>query len=101
MNLYIHATDISSLLAPDVFTPNNDGFNDYFEVQTHWILNYQLSIYNRWGRLIFTSDDPSKQWDGNDPLGIPAACGTYFYVIEAMGKDFQKHSQNGTVTLLR
>lgn len=101
MSMYILANDISTLLIPDVFTPNSDGFNDHFEVQTYWILNYHLSIYNRWGRLMFVSDDPSIQWDGRDRQGIPASCGTYFYVLEAMGKDFKQHSKNGTVTLLR
>jgi gliding motility-associated-like protein len=101
MSMYILANDISTLMVPDVFTPNNDGYNDYFEVQTYWILSYHLSIYNRWGRLMFESDDPSKQWDGRDHQGIQASCGTYFYVIEALGKDFKQYSRNGTVTLLR
>ena len=43
-------------------------------------------VYNRWGKLVYKSDDPSKGWDGY--IGDrPAAEGAYYYVIRALGTD--------------
>lgn len=53
------------IFAPTAFTPNNDGINDDFVVRTAHITDYKLAIYNRWGELIYESDDPdAKRWSG-------------------------------------
>jgi len=50
---------------PSAFTPNNDGRNDIFKVLGNVAFDkFQLSIYNRWGQRIFSTNDPSKGWDG-------------------------------------
>ena len=53
------------LYVPNAFTPNNDGVNDVFKAEGVNIRGYQMHIYNRWGQLIFTSDDPEEPWLGN------------------------------------
>ena len=45
---------------PNAFTPNNDGVNDVFKVEGEDIRGYWMNIFNRWGELVFTSDDPSS-----------------------------------------
>ena len=50
---------------PNAFTPNNDGINDAFKVVISEVTRYELSIYNRWGELVFFSEDPDEVWVGN------------------------------------
>ena len=84
---------IGELKIPNVFTPNGDGVNDIFEIEN--ILSYpnsKLVIYNRWGSLIFISDDYKNEWSGE---GCPS--GVYFYVFNLeKGDEFK-----GFITLIR
>jgi gliding motility-associated-like protein len=76
----------SMLTVPNVFTPNGDGTNDEFRVVYRSIKEFHIWVYNRWGKLVYKSDDPAKGWDGNIN-GRPAAAGAYYYVIRALGTD--------------
>jgi gliding motility-associated-like protein len=71
----------ASCKAPNIFTPNGDGVNDYFEVPC---LNYgtaaQLMVFNRWGDEVYSSDNYVNQWDGTHKGRIlPDA--TYFFIL--------------------
>jgi large repetitive protein len=57
---------IYTLYAPNAFSPNGDGINDIFYVSGDGFdaENFELSIYNRWGELIFSSETISTGWDG-------------------------------------
>ena len=79
----------SQLLVPNVFTPNGDGQNDEFRVLYRSLRDYHIWVYNRWGKLVYESTDPSRGWDGTI-LGRPAAEGAYYYVIRAIGTDAAK-----------
>ncbi|MDZ4204166.1 MAG: gliding motility-associated C-terminal domain-containing protein, partial [Bacteroidales bacterium] len=90
----------------NAFTPNGDGLNDTFapfrEVDN--ILNYSISIYNRWGQLIHTSKDKTKGWDGTYN-GQLMPTGVYVFLVEyylpAHFNDRTTQSIRGTVTLVR
>lgn len=50
---------------PSAFTPNNDGLNDVFRVVgTYRNISFQMTVYDRWGRIVFQSDNIEKGWDG-------------------------------------
>ena len=69
---------------PNVFTPNGDGFNDLFRpFPFRHIESINIIIYNRWGQLVFESNNPEINWNGNDLNGNPLPDGVYFYVCEA------------------
>lgn len=70
-----------SIAVPNVFTPNGDGMNDYFEVRQTGVKSINMLIFNRWGELIFKSDDLSKTWDGNNN-GVQMPEGVYYYLIQ-------------------
>lgn len=76
----------SMLNVPNVFTPNGDGTHDEFRVVYRSIKEFHIWIYNRWGHLVYKSNDPAKGWDGTIN-GRPAAEGAYYYVIRALGTD--------------
>lgn len=70
-------------LVPNGFTPNNDNDNDTWRIVI--LENYPdatVSIYNRWGQIVYKTDKyPSKGWDGNSN-GRPLPMDTYFYIID-------------------
>ena len=82
----------SYLAVPNVFTPNGDGQNDEFRVAYRSLAEFHIWVYNRWGKLVYESDDPAKGWDGT--IGSrPASEGAYFYVIRAKGTDAAKDAE--------
>jgi len=70
---------------PNAFTPNNDGVNDVYAIQGG-IGPFSLQIYNRWGQMVFQSDDYKNTWDGTF-RGAPLAEGVYSYVLECLYKN--------------
>ena len=70
---------------PNVFTPNGDQVNDYFEVTTDGTNIYEFSIFTRAGTRIYHSLSPRIFWDGNSLDGKELKEGTYYYVIEEQG----------------
>ena len=75
----------SVLNVPNVFTPNGDGTNDYFEVTTDGTTVYEFAVYTRSGVRIFYSKSPWIFWDGNSLDGAELKDGIYYYVIEEEG----------------
>lgn len=73
------------LEVPNVFTPNGDQVNDYFEVTTDGTTVYEFSVFTRTGTRIFHSLSPQIFWDGNSLDGIELKEGVYYYVIEEEG----------------
>jgi gliding motility-associated-like protein len=72
---------VEGLIVPNVFTPNNDGINDVFDIRTSDVGLFNLEIYNRWGNVVFENTSPLISWDGVTASGTQASAGTYFYVI--------------------
>jgi gliding motility-associated-like protein len=95
--------DIShSMFIPNAFTPNKDGVNDVFRVKGQGIAAFRMTIYNRWGALVFISHDATKGWDGTYK-GVLQPVGAYVYVVEYIFYDNVEkvNKQKGTVTLVQ
>ncbi len=88
----------SSLDVPNVFTPNGDGINDEFRVAYRSLISFHGVIYNIWGRKVFEWTDPATGWDGTIN-GRPAAAGVYYYVIEAVGDDYDSDGNRVTYAI--
>ena len=84
---------------PNVFTPNGDGVNDIFQVIYTGLRDYQVTIFNRWGREVYSWGDVNSGWDGKIN-GEPAADGVYFWVLEGKTTTEQEISEKGNVTLI-
>jgi gliding motility-associated-like protein len=89
---------------PNVFSPNNDGTNDFFfprQMLTKGVATFKMNIYNRWGQLVYeTTSTDGRGWDGS-LNGTPQPEGVYVYMIDATYKDGQIEHHQGNVTLLR
>jgi len=70
---------------PNVFTPNGDQVNDYFEVETDGTTVYEFSVFTRTGTRIYHSQSPRIFWDGSSLAGKELKEGIYYYVIEEQG----------------
>lgn len=70
---------------PNVFTPNSDGYNDLlvpFPGYTS-VKRIDLKIFNRWGVVVFETNDPAIRWDGKDKnTNKPCSEGVYYYVCD-------------------
>ncbi len=84
---------------PNVFTPDGDGINDFFQPDYMGYISIRGEIYNRWGQKVYDwkGDD---WWDGNSKMS-EAATGEYYYFIHCEGRRGRKDMFKGSVTLIR
>lgn len=88
------------LFIPNAFTPNKDQLNDFFNPSGRiTVKQYHLAIYNRWGELLFESNDPKIAWDGNYKNDI-CPQDVYTYWIELVDVFGKRKTYRGTFTLL-
>ncbi|MBP6458576.1 MAG: gliding motility-associated C-terminal domain-containing protein [Crocinitomicaceae bacterium] len=90
----------SVLIAPNVFSPNNDGVNDEFYLTVKNAKTLKLVIYNRWGNPIHEISETSPSWDGKIN-GANADEGVYYYEYEIEGSDGEKVPGQGFIQLIR
>jgi gliding motility-associated-like protein len=101
--IFIWVSPEHTVFIPNVFTPNGDGLNDYFEVfgnKEAW-KQFSASIYDRWGEKVYETDDMNFKWDGiyKGKLLKP---GVFVYTIKVIYLDnFSEKLFKGSVTLVR
>ncbi len=98
-NSYVFTRD-AIVFIPDAFSPNGDNVNDTFAPKGQFVDKSRLIVYNRWGQVLFETDNALQGWDGSIN-GQPAVEGTYVYRLEitdSVGKNFVK---TGTLLLAR
>lgn len=85
---------------PNAFSPNDDGENDVLYVYGEMIETMQLSIYNRWGELVFNSTSVNNGWDGTyQGLKVDPAVFVYHLKVTCLDKD--THEENGNITVVK
>jgi gliding motility-associated-like protein len=90
-----------NIYVPRVFTPNGDGVNDVLKPILVGISSFHFfSVYNRWGNLIYTTEDPNQGWDGKFK-GVAQPVETYLWVAEGIDTEGNKVVQKGMVSLVR
>ena len=80
------------LIIPEAFSPDNDGYNDKFEILgLEKYDRVSIKIYNRWGNVIYTENNYKNNWDGKAnstmAVGQELPTGTYFYILTIKDKD--------------
>lgn len=85
---------------PNAFTPNGDNINDFFTVTDGIYNNFQMLIYNRWGALVFQTNNPTPGWNGTYE-GQEAPSGSYSYRITFQNADNTSINRSGTFVLIR
>ena len=94
-----------SYILPNVFTPNGDGSNDFFEPFPYSnVESVRMFIYNRWGKLVFQTSNPDILWDGKQSAHADPVNGVYYYVCEVFEHSLDGIRQRilkGTVTIIK
>lgn len=97
------ATRISSVWAPNAFTPNGDNKNDVFLVQGSNLSSFEIMIFNRLGNIVYHSRNILNSWDGTLE-GDVMKDDVYTYVINYTGYnndgELQQFQKYGTVTIM-
>ncbi|MBS1512132.1 MAG: gliding motility-associated C-terminal domain-containing protein [Bacteroidetes bacterium] len=90
---------VAGIFVPNAFTPNNDGKNDHWRIPfLDPGLDAAVSVYDRWGRLVYYNRGGTVDWDGTYK-NEPAEAGTYVYSIHFNIPDFA--DMKGTLVLIR
>lgn len=87
--------EFCSITVPNVFSPNGDGINDLFVITNiERLPNSRLIIFNRWGKIVYESDNYQNNWNGDD-----LSEGTYYYIVKP--SDPEQPEVNGYLSILR
>jgi len=97
----------ANIWIPNVFTPNGDESNETFYAKAEnpaGITQFKLTIFNRWGRIVYEINDIDDNWDGR-LNGNECSAGAYFWVCDYQAIDKygspKNHSKQGSITLIR
>jgi gliding motility-associated-like protein len=104
ISVTVQNCNICDLNAPNAFTPNNDGLNDVFRILPACkyvaLEKFKLRIYNRWGQLVFSTNDINEGWDGTFKRKLQGA-GAFVYYLEYAFKQNPVVKKKGTIELIR
>jgi len=92
--------DCSFALVPSGFSPNGDSKNDFLNVLTKRVSEYELIIFNRWGQEVYRGNSNDFGWDGyfkDEPQDL----GVFGYVLKWTNLSGQSFTENGSITLVR
>jgi len=88
------------LFIPNMFSPNSDGENDEFCVYGDCITAYEISIFNRWGEVVYSSDNQNDCWDGTYK-GKKMNTGVFVYKLSFTSKQGEQIEESGNINLIR
>lgn len=101
VSLEVRVDACCQVFIPNAFTPNNDGRNDYFKVESEGALKaYHFQIKNRYGQTVWESFKVTDKWDGT-LNGKACDAGVYFYHVKGQCMDGTEVKEKGDITLLR
>ena len=91
----------TTIIIPNIFTPNADNINDTFLIKGIYLNNFSCKIFDRWGGLIYQWNNINSGWNGKDRNGTAALDGTYFYSVSYTDNTGKSITKNGFFQLLK
>jgi gliding motility-associated-like protein len=92
--------ECGDVFVPNAFSPNGDNINDVVYVYGGCIESMHFTIYDRWGNMVFETNDPAAGWNGQ-ANGVPANSGVYDYTLQATEYNGDVINKRGSITLMR
>ena len=100
-SVFIEVVPLTTVYIPNAFSPNGDGQNDEFIIESHYGFQLEsIEIFNRWGEIVFQSNSSGQGWDGTFN-GIRQTIGTYVYIVKGMDSMGNPVLRKGNISLLR
>ncbi len=101
--------DTTFVFIPNVFSPNQDGENDLWQVTANKVTSLNVQVFNRWGEQVYktnlaNTEEPTNfnpAWDGYTPTGKTVPEGTYFYIVQYTLPNGEVKVEKGHLTLIR
>ena len=98
---FIKSVNNCFIAVPSAFTPNNDGLNDFlYPLNAYKATNLLFKVFNRWGQLIFETNDWTKKWDGT-VKGLPQQTAVYIWMLSYKDENQKQIFLKGTTVLIR
>jgi gliding motility-associated-like protein len=88
------------IFIPNAFSPNHDNQNEVLYVRGNTISTMELKVFDRWGELVFSSNDPKSGWDGTYK-GKAADPGVFVYYLKVVCYNKEEFFKKGNITLIR
>ncbi|MEL6253678.1 MAG: gliding motility-associated C-terminal domain-containing protein [Bacteroidota bacterium] len=101
MNITVIVIEDGMIFTASAFSPNDDGNNDMFYAYGEGIQEFEMLIFDRFGKLVIRLENIADGWDGRGPDGRPAAEGVYTFALKAKLNDGTKLEHGGSITLFR
>jgi gliding motility-associated-like protein len=93
---------LANLYVPNCFTPDGDGVNEVFKVYGHDILSFEITLFNRFSQIVYTSNDINDVWTGsNTGSEHYVQDGVYTYILKAEGIRGNFIEKMGQVIIVR
>tara|TARA_B100000809_G_scaffold259156_1_gene303655 strand:- start:93 stop:437 length:345 start_codon:yes stop_codon:yes gene_type:complete len=86
---------------PNIFTPNQDGINDFFQIRTEGYSTLKCTIFNRQGGVVYVFYGLNGSWDGHSHAGMECTDGTYFVILELGIEGGESKTFQGDLQLIR
>jgi len=100
--LNVFVKDIFRMYVPTAFTPNEtDNLNNEFRVTANGVQEFEIKIFNRWGELVYSSEDWNESWSGKDQDGNILPLGVYFYTVKGIDVNRERFNLKGNINILR
>ncbi len=96
----VFGNKLCDIEVPNVISLSSQQGNNFWFVQQEGIAEFNCILTNRWGNVIFETNDPAGKWDGTSQNGTLVNEGTYFYVIEAVLDNGEPLSKQGFVQVI-
>lgn len=92
--------DLNAINLPNVLTPNGDGVNDVYDIPLlSQASSFQMDFFNRWGTLIFSTNDVANVWKGTSSDNTTAAPGTYFVILKFLDCQQNERTKQQFITI--
>jgi gliding motility-associated-like protein len=93
---------MTTIFVPNAFTPDGDGLNEYFRPVAYDVSNFEFLIFNRWGEIIFQTNDPNNPgWNGTRKDGKICPIDVYVYQVNYRDWEGMDRLIRGHFTLVR
>lgn len=97
----VEVIKLVNISVPSAFSPNGDGFNDFYSIGHYKLSEFYFQVFNRWGQMVYETDNPDFKWNGRTLDGKMATEGVYVYVLRALDFEGIKIDQTRTITVTK